>query len=66
MKEVNLCAKNGITDITEMKIGFDGIVVANAKDGPTMSITRKRLSISAEVPIGVMDGVRFKSLQNLE
>ena len=41
MKEVNLCAKNGITDITEMKIGFDGIVVANAKDGPTMSLTRK-------------------------
>ena len=39
MKEVDLCAKNGITDITEMKIGFDGIVVANAKDGPTMSNT---------------------------
>ena len=59
MKEVNLCAKNGITDITEMKIGFDGIVVANAKDGPTMSITRKDLylALAAEVPIGVMDGV---------
>ena len=59
MKEVNLCAKNGITDITEMKIGFDGIVVANAKDGPTMSLTKKDLylALAAEVPIGVMDGV---------
>ena len=59
MKEVKLCAKNGITDITEMKIGFDGIVVANAKSGPTVQLTRKDLylALAKEVPIGIMDGV---------
>jgi phosphate transport system substrate-binding protein len=58
-KEVKLCAKNGIIDITEMKIGFDGIVVANAKDGATLSLTRKDLylALAAEVPCGIQDGV---------
>jgi phosphate transport system substrate-binding protein len=58
-KEVKLCAKNGITDITEMKIGFDGIVVANAKNGATLSLTRKDLylALAAEVPCGIQDGV---------
>ena len=59
MKEVKLCAKNGITDITEMKIGFDGIVVANAKSAPTLNLTRKDLylALAKEVPVGIMDGV---------
>ncbi len=34
--EVKLCAKNGVKDITEVKVGFDGIVMANAKNGPQM------------------------------
>ena len=29
--EVELCASNGVTDITEIKVGFDGIVLANSK-----------------------------------
>ncbi len=29
--EVELCAKNGVKDIVEIKIGFDGIVLANSK-----------------------------------
>ncbi|MCW8835883.1 MAG: substrate-binding domain-containing protein, partial [Rhodospirillales bacterium] len=29
--EVDLCAKNGVKEITEVKIGYDGIVIANAK-----------------------------------
>ncbi|MDK9759978.1 substrate-binding domain-containing protein, partial [Vibrio sp. D173a] len=29
--EVELCAKNGVNDIVEIKIGFDGIVLANSK-----------------------------------
>ena len=55
MKEVKLCAKNGITDIVEHKIGFDGIVVANAKSGPTFSLSRKDLylGLAAKVPCGL-------------
>jgi len=29
--EVESCAKNGVKDITEVKIGYDGIVLANSK-----------------------------------
>ena len=59
MKEVKLCAKNGITDIVEHKIGFDGIVVANAKSGPTFSLSRKDLylGLAAKIPCGIQDGV---------
>ena len=31
MKEVKKCSENGVTDITEIKVGFDGIALANAK-----------------------------------
>ena len=34
--EVERCAKNGVRKITEVKIGYDGIVVANAKSAPQM------------------------------
>jgi len=31
--EFELCAKNGVTEIVELKIGYDGIVVATARNG---------------------------------
>jgi phosphate transport system substrate-binding protein len=50
--EVELCAKNGVKEITEVKIGFDGIVVANAKGAAPMKITRKQLwlALAKDVP----------------
>ncbi|MBN2752191.1 MAG: substrate-binding domain-containing protein [Rhodospirillaceae bacterium] len=44
--EVATCAKNGVTKITEITIGFDGIVVADAKNGPTLDLTRKDLYLA--------------------
>ncbi|MEM6593316.1 MAG: PstS family phosphate ABC transporter substrate-binding protein [Pseudomonadota bacterium] len=41
--EFALCQENGVTDITEAVIGYDGIVVANAKGGPVFSLTREQL-----------------------
>jgi len=32
--EVEACAENGVTDITEIRIGYDGIVFASDIDGP--------------------------------
>ncbi|HVY67082.1 MAG TPA: PstS family phosphate ABC transporter substrate-binding protein [Gammaproteobacteria bacterium] len=32
--EIDACARNGVKDIVEIKIGYDGIVVANAKSAP--------------------------------
>jgi len=50
--EIESCAKNGVKEITEVKIGFDGIVVANSKAGPKMSLTLAQLwtALAKEVP----------------
>ena len=41
-REVDACAKAGVTEITEVKIGFDGIVLANSKStGPSRSPRRR-------------------------
>ncbi len=38
-KEFDLCNENGVTDITEVIVGFDGIVIANAKGAADFSVT---------------------------
>ena len=42
-KEIKKCSENGITDITEVKIGYDGIVIANSKNSQQMKIDRKHI-----------------------
>lgn len=62
-KEFDLCAKNGVNDITEHVIGFDGIVFAQSKENVSSGIlglfgngnfivTKKQLllAVAAEVP----------------
>lgn len=50
--EFETCAKNGVTEIVELKVGFDGIVIANAKSGPDFKVTREQLfkALAKEVP----------------
>ena len=52
--EVELCAKNGVTDIVEVKIGYDGIVLANSRASDVMRLTRKDifLALAKDVPDG--------------
>jgi len=52
MSEVENCANNGVNEIIEVKIGYDGIVVANALAGAEMALTRKDLflALAREVP----------------
>jgi phosphate transport system substrate-binding protein len=38
--EFETCAKNGVTDIVEIKLGYDGIVIAESKSGPAMALTK--------------------------
>ncbi|WP_420402996.1 PstS family phosphate ABC transporter substrate-binding protein [Nisaea sp.] len=51
--EVETCAKNGVTDIVEVKIGFDGIVIGNDKSGASLNLTKQQifLALAAEVPV---------------
>ncbi len=50
--EVALCAKNGVNNITEVQVGFDGIAIANAKKGSTFNLSLKDifLALAKEVP----------------
>ncbi|MEQ8247961.1 MAG: PstS family phosphate ABC transporter substrate-binding protein [Alphaproteobacteria bacterium] len=43
--EAKDCAGKGI-DITEVKVGFDGIVLANAKSGPSVTISRQSIFLA--------------------
>ncbi|OYX69991.1 MAG: phosphate ABC transporter substrate-binding protein [Brevundimonas sp. 32-68-21] len=50
--EFDLCQKNGVTDIVEIKIGFDGIVVATARNGNGFNFELNDLyeGLAKEVP----------------
>ncbi|GAA0423851.1 PstS family phosphate ABC transporter substrate-binding protein [Cocleimonas flava] len=50
--EVDLCEKNGVSNITEVQVGFDGIAIANSKKGPTFDLSLKDvfLALAKEVP----------------
>jgi len=50
--EMKTCADNGVTEIVEVKIGYDGIVIANSKTVPAFKLTRKDifLALAKEVP----------------
>jgi len=52
--EVELCAKNGIDEIVEVKIGYDGIVLANSRKSGVISLSRKDifLALAKDVPAG--------------
>ena len=50
--EFDACVEKGVTDIIEIKIGYDGIVIANAKSGPTYKFTSEEVyrGLAAELP----------------
>lgn len=50
--EVADCANNGVAEIVEIKIGYDGIVLANAVNAPALALTTKAifLALAKQVP----------------
>lgn len=50
--EIETCAKNGVKEVVEIKIGFDGIVVASSKKNEPMPLTTKDLwlALAKQVP----------------
>jgi phosphate transport system substrate-binding protein len=44
--EVESCAKNGVKDILEVKIGYDGIVLANSTKSTLFKVTRRELFLA--------------------
>ncbi len=52
--EVELCATNGVDDITEALIGYDGLSIAHARSAPDMDLTEEQIfkALAAELPDG--------------
>ncbi|MCK5621275.1 MAG: PstS family phosphate ABC transporter substrate-binding protein, partial [Alphaproteobacteria bacterium] len=52
--EVKMCADNGVAEVVEVKIGYDGIVVANSKKAAQYALTLKDLflALAKDVPDG--------------
>jgi phosphate transport system substrate-binding protein len=50
--EFEMCQKNGVTDIVEIKVGFDGLTMANSASGPDASFTKQQifLALAKQVP----------------
>ncbi|TVU72626.1 substrate-binding domain-containing protein [Cobetia crustatorum] len=53
VSEFERCADNGVTDITEAKIGFDGIAFAQSVDNGDINLTREQIAmaVAAQVPV---------------
>ncbi len=60
--EIEACKNNGVTEIVEVKIGYDGIVIANALESTPVNFSRRDLfmALAREVP-GVNDGDLIKN-----
>lgn len=50
--EFELCQKNGVKDIVEIKVGIDGLTIAQSKDGAAVKLTRKQVfqALAEQVP----------------
>ena len=52
MSEFKKCQENGVKDVIEVKVGYDGIVIANSVDAKSINLSRKDifLALAAKVP----------------
>lgn len=50
--EVDTCAKNGVKEIAEIKVGYDGIALAHSKKGAQLKLTRRDvfLALARQIP----------------
>ena len=55
-KEIAACAENGVTDIIEVRIGYDGIVFASQIDGPAFTAFEPSDLFNALAPKVMVDG----------
>jgi phosphate transport system substrate-binding protein len=50
------CQKNGVTNIVELKIGFDGLTIAGSKKGPDFKLTKEQVFLALAKNIPGADG----------
>lgn len=51
--EVERCAGNGVNEIVEVKIGYDGIAMGSSKAGPDLKLTKQQIfmALAKQVPV---------------
>ncbi len=54
--EQETCAKNGVKDVVEVKIGYDGIVLANSKKADQIKLSRKDIFMALAKEVPAADG----------
>lgn len=59
--EKETCKQNGITHITEVPIGYDGIVIANSKSAAKFNLTKKQLFLALARELPGKDGKLVKN-----
>jgi phosphate transport system substrate-binding protein len=67
--EVETCAKNGVEEIVEVKIGYDGIVLANSKKHVRLNLTKEQVfrALAKQVPIdGKLTPNPYKLWSNID
>ena len=56
MSEYQDCQANGVTDIVEVLVGFDGIAIANSVEADQMELTREELYMALAKDVPSPDG----------
>ncbi|PCI64383.1 MAG: phosphate ABC transporter substrate-binding protein [Kordiimonadales bacterium] len=59
--EVKLCAKNGVATIIEVKVGYDGIVMANARQSAQFALSTRDIFLALADKIPGPDGTLVKN-----
>jgi phosphate transport system substrate-binding protein len=50
------CAKNGVTEIVEIKVGFDGLALADATEGADLKLTKQQIFMALAKQVPDKDG----------
>ncbi|MEX0628177.1 MAG: substrate-binding domain-containing protein [Cucumibacter sp.] len=52
--EYDLCLTNGVDNVTEILIGYDGLTIAHSRQGPDLALTKAQIfqALAAEVEVG--------------
>ena len=54
--EFKMCQKNGVDEIVEVLVGYDGIVLGNAKSAVQLDLTRKDIFMALAAKVPAQDG----------
>ena len=62
--ELEGCIKNGVNEITEIKIGYDGLAIAQSKTGEPIQLSARELYLAVAKEIPMEDGTFVPNTYN--